>query len=82
MICKNCSEPITEIVPHPMGFSYIHWRTQSPLCNLMAEPVLKINRHLDAKQILADLESRQPRPKQKSKVIQPDYVEGVFEGEL
>lgn len=83
MICKNCGKEIRlgiEALPN----HYIHLHSGYQTCRLFATPILgHINRHLDAKQILADLESRQPKGRVVApKPFNPDLGEGVFVGKL
>jgi hypothetical protein len=57
MICKNCSKEI-EPDKHRPG-CFVHVSGGLINCNLIATPFTEVDRKLDAKQILADLDARE-----------------------
>ena len=81
MICKNCTKEIYLLHQDDTCYTHVSGKYQ---CELFATPIIAgINRHLDAKRILAEMEARRPvPPPAKHRQPNPDYVEGSFEGEL
>jgi hypothetical protein len=81
-VCVHCGVQIQ--LDNSVPKVWYHVGTGSEHCNLIATPPLShTNRHLDAATILAEMEARRPAPPPpKVRQLNPDHVEGHFEGEL